>query len=46
MLAVTAYFYFASLILLVGIEADELIRRDADGDDRALHEIARSLLGR
>ena len=42
----TAFFYFASLILLVGIEADELIRRDADGEDRSLHELARELLGR
>jgi membrane protein len=42
----SAYFYFASLILLIGIEVDELIRRDADGEDRSLHELARELLGR
>jgi membrane protein len=45
-IAISAYFYFASLILLIGIEADELIRRDADGEDRSLHELARELLGR
>jgi membrane protein len=45
-LVVSAYSYFAALILLVGIEADELVRRDADGEDRSLHELARELLGR
>ena len=30
-LVVSAYFYFAALILLIGIEADELVRRRAQG---------------
>ena len=42
----TAYFYFASLVLLVGIEADELLRRNADGEDRSLSQLVRQVLGR
>jgi membrane protein len=45
-LFVSAYFYFAALVLLLGIEADELIRRDATGQDRELRGIVRRLVGR
>jgi membrane protein len=45
-LVVSAYYYGAALILLLGIEADELVRRDSDGEDRSLHELVRDVLGR
>lgn len=46
LLLVATYFYVASLILLIGIEADELVRREADGEDRSLRRLGRVLLGR
>jgi membrane protein len=39
LLAVTAYFYIAAIILLVAIELDELLREDAGEAERALHEL-------
>src|SRR5438552_17252191 len=43
-LVITTYFYIGGLILLVGIELDELLRKDVQGEDRAIHEIVRGLL--
>jgi membrane protein len=45
-LVVTAYFYVASLILLLGIEADELLRTEAKKDAAGFHHVVRTLLGR
>jgi membrane protein len=39
LLFVTAYFYVAAIILLVGIELDELLREDAGKAERAIHEL-------
>jgi YihY family inner membrane protein len=39
LLAATAYFYIAAVILLVAIELDELLREDAGKAERALHEL-------
>jgi membrane protein len=46
MLVVTAFFYVASLILLAGIEADELLRRDAKKAERNLRELVAGLVRR
>jgi membrane protein len=43
-LVITSYLYVGSIILLVGIELDELLRKDVQGEDRAIHEIVRGLL--
>jgi membrane protein len=43
-LVITSYFYVGAIILLVGIELDELLRKDVQGEDRAIHEIVRGLL--
>ena len=43
-LVITSCLYIGSIILLVGIELDELLRKDVQGEDRALHEIVRGLL--
>jgi membrane protein len=43
-LVITSYVYVGAIILLVGIELDELLRKDVQGEDRALHEIVRGLL--
>jgi membrane protein len=43
-LVITTYFYVGAIILLVGIELDELLRKDVQGEDRAIHEIVRGLL--
>jgi membrane protein len=42
-LVITTYLYVGSIILLVGIEVDELLRKDVQGEDRAIHEIVRGL---
>ena len=39
LLAATAYFYVAAIILLVAIELDELLREDAGEAERAIHEL-------
>jgi membrane protein len=39
LLAVTAYFYIAAIILLVAIELDELLREDAGAAERMIHEL-------
>jgi membrane protein len=43
-LVITSYLYVGAIILLVGIELDELLRKDVQGEDRAIHEIVRGLL--
>ena len=43
-LVIMTYFYVGAIILLVGIELDELLRKDVQGEDRAIHEIVRGLL--
>jgi membrane protein len=41
----TTYFYVAGIVLLVGIELDELLRRDLDGEDEhGILELVRGVL--
>jgi membrane protein len=42
-LVATGYFYTASIVLLVGIELDELLRKDAKAAEREIHELVREL---
>jgi membrane protein len=42
-LVITSYLYVGAIILLVGIELDELLRKDVQGEDRAIHEILRGI---
>ncbi len=43
-LVVTAYLYVGAIVLLVGIELDELLRKDVEGDDeRGILELVRDL---
>jgi len=42
-LVVMNYFYVGSIILLVGIELDELLREDAKEAERGIHELVREL---
>jgi membrane protein len=37
-LVVTSYFYVGAIILLVGIELDEILRKDAPDGERAIHQ--------
>jgi uncharacterized BrkB/YihY/UPF0761 family membrane protein len=41
----TTFFYIAAIVLLVGIELDELLRRDLKGEDeRGIIDIVRDVL--
>jgi uncharacterized BrkB/YihY/UPF0761 family membrane protein len=41
----TTYLYVAAIILLVGIELDELLRKDLEGEDeRGILELVRGVL--
>ncbi|HZO98010.1 MAG TPA: YhjD/YihY/BrkB family envelope integrity protein [Gaiellaceae bacterium] len=42
-LLLTSFFYVGSIVLLVGIELDELLRKDAKQAERTIHELAREL---
>jgi membrane protein len=44
-LVVISYLYFASIILLVGIEVDELLRENVDDPERTLVQFAQRLRG-
>jgi membrane protein len=44
LLVVTAYLYVGAIILLVGIELDELLRKDVQGEERGILELVRELL--
>jgi uncharacterized BrkB/YihY/UPF0761 family membrane protein len=41
----TAYLYVTAIIFLVGVQADELIRKDAERGDRGLFDHLRVALG-
>src|SRR5262249_32427335 len=41
-----SYLYLASIILLVGIEIDELLRADADEHERTISRLGHRFLGR
>jgi membrane protein len=41
-LVLTSYLYVGSIILLVGIELDELLREDVEKGEPAIHELVRS----
>jgi membrane protein len=43
-LVITSYLIVGGIILLVGIELDELLRKDVQGEDRTIHELVRGLL--
>jgi membrane protein len=45
-LVVTSYLYVGSIILLVGIELDELLRKDAPENERGLLELVQALFRR
>jgi len=38
------YFYVAAILLLVGIEVDERLRKDAKEAERGMHEVVRELV--
>jgi membrane protein len=42
-LVVTTYVYVGAIILLVGIELDEQLRRDVDGEERGIIELVRGI---
>ncbi len=44
-LALTAYLYVTAIIFLVGVQADELIRKDAQRGERGLFDRVRAALG-
>ena len=43
--ALTVHLYTAAIIFLVGVQADELIRKDAASGDRGLFGSVRAALG-